>query len=282
MILVTGATGKVGAEVVRQLAAAGRPVRAMVRSPLKATQVPPRTQVVVGGLDDAAALERACAGVEGVFMGSFEHPQLLAMQAGLIAAARKAGVKRIARLSALSSDPESERPFDRMHGLGDRQVLESGLGGVALKPTWFNQNFLTYFPKGVLRMATGEGRIAFIDVRDIAAVAIAVLGGPGFEGQAIPLTGPQALNHDQVAAMLTRETGRLFTYEDLSPAAFEAEQRKAGTDPAYIALLLGLFERIRAGESARVTKDVERVLGRPAIHFAQFCRDYKDALVKQL
>lgn len=282
MILVTGVTGKVGGEVARQLATAGRPARAMVRSPLKATQVPQGVEVVVGGLDDDAALARACGGVEAVFMGSFDEPRMLALQARLIAAAKRAGVKRIARLSALSANADSPHHFSRVHGEGDRQVLQSGIGGIAIQPTWFNQNFLTYFPKGRLRMAVGDGRIGFIDVRDIAAVAIAALAGPGYEGQSLELTGPQALSHAQVADMLTRETGKLFTFEDVDPATFEAEQLKAGVEPSYIALLLGLFGRIRAGESARITKEVERVLGRPAIHFALFARDHKDELVKQL
>ena len=280
MILVTGATGKVGGEVVHRLAAAGRPVRALVR---RADAVVPKgAEVVVGTLDGGAALARACEGVESVFMGSFDDPRMLELQANLIAAAKAAGAKRIVRLSALAARPDSPHDFARRHGAGDRQVLDSGLGAIVLQPTWFDQNFLTYFPKGVLRMPVGVGRVAFIDVRDIADVAIAVLTEPGWEGATIELTGPEALNHAEVATILREATGRAFRFEDEPVEAFVRRSRAGGMDEAYIALLLGLFERIHRDESAAIAPGVRRVLGRPPLDLATFARDYAAELIKPL
>jgi uncharacterized protein YbjT (DUF2867 family) len=215
-------------------------------------------------------------------MGSFDHPEQLALQANLIAAAKRAGVRRIARLSALSTDEDSEVPFARIHARGDRQVLESGLGGIALRPTWFHQNFLGYFPRGVMRGAAGEGRVAFIDVRDIAAVAVRVLTAPGFEGEGIDLTGPEPLTHGEVAAILGRETGRTFAYVDVDPATFRRENLAGGASAAYADILDYLYARIRAGEAARVADGARRVLGRDPIPLARFARDYTKELVVQL
>lgn len=280
MILVTGATGKVGGEVARRLVAAKRPVRALVRRADAA--LPVGVEVVVGTLDDRAALDRACAGVVGVFMGSFEDDRVLALQSNLINAAKGAGVARVARLSALGADAASPFFFARRHGEGDRQLLGAGIGAIALCPTWFDQNFLTYFPKGVLRMPFGDGRVPFIDVRDIADVAIAVLSATGFEGRRIDLTGPDALTHAEVAAILSQVTGRTFRFEDQSDEAFSAASLAAGMDADYLALLLGLMRRIRDGGSAEVHDGVRRVLGRAPIALDRFARDYAADLIRQL
>ncbi|MSP83585.1 MAG: SDR family oxidoreductase [Alphaproteobacteria bacterium] len=282
MILVTGVMGKVGSEVARQLMAAGAATCALVRDRAKMGSLPKGVEPAFGSLDDPASLDRACAGVEAVFMGSFENPDVLRLQANLIAAAKRAGVKRLARLSALSTDEASPVPFARTHAKGDRQVIESGIGGIALRPGWFHQNFLTYFPKGVLRAAAGQGRVAFIDVRDIAAVAIKVLSAPGWEGSAIDLSGPEALSHADVAAILSRATGRTFTYADVEPAAYRRETIAGGASPYYADVLDYLYERIRSGQSATLADGVHRVLGRDPIPLARFAQDHAGALIDQL
>ncbi|MGH6718739.1 MAG: NAD(P)H-binding protein [Alphaproteobacteria bacterium] len=282
MILVTGATGTVGGEVVRRLVADQAPVRVLVRTADRARLIPAGAEIVVGTFDDGDALARACRGVEGVFLGSFSDPRLLELQANVIAAARAAGVVRIARLSALSARPDSPHAFAREHGHGDRQVLDSGLGGIALQPTWFNQNCLTYFPKGVLRMPVGDGRVAFVDVRDIADVAIRVLSRPGWEGQSIELTGSEPLSHAEVALILGQATGRTFRFEDEPVAAFAARARANGMDESYLDVLLGLFARVRRDDSAVVRPGVRRVLGREPTAFHTFARDFAADLVKQL
>jgi uncharacterized protein YbjT (DUF2867 family) len=282
MILVTGVMGKVGAEVARQLAAARMPARALLRDPSKRSHVPRGVETVAGSLDDPASLDAACRGVEAVFMGSFDHPEVLRLQGNLIGVAKRARVKRIARLSALSTSEASPYAFAQTHARGDRQVLESGLGGIALRPTWFHQNFLAYFPKGVMRAAAGEGRVAFIDVRDIGAVALRVLAAPGWEGQTIDLTGPEALTHSEVAAILARETGRRFVYEDIAPDAYKRELIAGGADPAYAEILEYLFKRIRAGEAGAIADGVRRVLKREPIPLARFARDFAKDLTEQL
>jgi uncharacterized protein YbjT (DUF2867 family) len=283
MILVTGANGTTGSEIARQLAADGRPVRALVRRRENAAKLPRAgVEIAIGSFDDLPSLDAALKGVEAVFLISFDHPEQLALQANVIEATRKAGVQRIARLSASSADPDSSDPLISNHGKGDRQLAQSGMGHVLIRPQWFNQNFLTSCPGGVIRLPAGEARLSFVDVRDIAAVTIKALTEPGHNGKAYVLTGPEALSHTQVAAILSAATGKRFVYEDMDPEIYRRELIAHGTSEYYANLLVNLFASMRQRRITAVHDDISKVLGRPAISFSQFAQDYAGELALQV
>lgn len=283
MILVTGANGTTGSEVTRQLVASGRPVRAFLRSRAKAAMLPKSgVEIALGSFEDVASLDAAMKGVKAVYLISFDGPDQLALQANVIEAARRASVRMIARLSASSADPESPDVLIANHGKGDRQLARSGLGHVLIRPQWFDQNFLTYCPGGFIRLPAGEARLPFIDVRDIAAVAIKALTEPGHDGKAYVLTGPEALSHAEVAAILSQATGKRFVYEDIAPEAYRRQLIEQGASALYADLILNLFERMRRRGSAEIHDDVRKVLGRPAIGFRRFAEDYAGELAKQV
>ncbi|QEX24155.1 nucleotide-diphosphate-sugar epimerase [Hypericibacter adhaerens] len=283
MILVTGANGTTGSEVVRQLAAAGRPVRALVRSRANAAALPKAgVELALGSFADSASIDAAMKGVEAVYMISFEAPDQLALQANLIEAARRAGVRMVARLSASSADADSEDPLIATHGKGDLQLARSGLGHVLIRPQWFDQNFLTYCPGGRLRLPAGEARLPFVDVRDIAAVAIKALTEPGHDGKAYVLTGPEALSHGDVVAILSEATGKPFVYEDIPAGSYRRQLIAEGMTEFRADLVLGLFDRMKKRGTAPVSGDIAKVLGRPAIAFRQFARDYAAEIAKQV
>jgi uncharacterized protein YbjT (DUF2867 family) len=220
--------------------------------------------------------------VESVFLISFEHPDQLALQANVIEAAQRAGVRIIARLSASSADAESPDSLVSNHGKGDRQLAQSGLEPVLIRPQWFNQNFLTYCPGGIIRLPAGEARLPFVDVRDIGAVTIKALSEPGHDGHAYVLTGPEALNHAEVARILSEATGKRFVYEDIPPETYRRELIAKGASDYYAELILNLFARMRRRGTAEVHDDIRKVLGRPAITFRQFARDFAGELAKQV
>jgi uncharacterized protein YbjT (DUF2867 family) len=283
MILVTGANGTTGSEVVRQLAAAGRPVRALVRSRANAAALPKAgVELALGSFADSASIDAAMKGVEAVYMISFEAPDQLALQANLIEAARRAGVRMVARLSASSADADSEDPLIATHGKGDLQLARSGLGHVLIRPQWFDQNFLTYCPGGRLRLPAGEARLPFVDVRDIAAVAIKALTETGHDGKAYVLTGPEALSHGDVVAILSEATGKPFVYEDIPAGSYRRQLIAEGMTEFRADLVLGLFDRMKKRGTAPVSGDIAKVLGRPAIAFRQFARDYAAEIAKQV
>lgn len=239
-------------------------------------------EIAIGSFADLASLDAAMKEVDAVFLISFEHPEQLALQANVIEAARRAGVRMIARLSASSADANSPDPLVSNHGKGDRQLAQSGLGHVLIRPQWFNQNFLDSCPGGIIRLPGGEARLPFVDVRDIAAVTVKALSEPGHRGQAYVLTGPEALNHAEVAAILSEATGERFVYENLSPESYRRELIADGASEYYADLLLNLFALMRRRGTAEVHDDIRKVLGRPAITFRQFALDFAGELAKQI
>ncbi len=282
MILVTGASGTVGAEIVRQLVGAGQGVRALMRSRAKAEALPSNIEVAFGDFSDRDSLARAVDGVDAVYMTSFDRPELFELQNNLIAAARDAGVRVVVRLSGMRADTGAGAMIARNHGLCDQQLAESGLGYVLLQPNWFHQNFLYYFSGGVMSVPVGEGRTSFVDVRDIAAMAVAALTDPRHLGETFVLTGPEALTHEEVARTLSDVTGERFAFQDLSGEAWKAQAIDHGMEEWEADGLVEIFRMIREGSMADVTDDVERVTGRAAIGLSAFARDYAEALCGQL
>jgi uncharacterized protein YbjT (DUF2867 family) len=281
-VLVTGANGTTGGAVVRALIAAGIPVRALVRSHDKSAGLPAGVEVAIGDFGDPASLAAACRGARSVFMASFDHPDQIALQRNLIEACRAAGVGMVVRLSAGSAADDAPSRALRAHAEADAQLAASGLGYCLLKPSWFHQNFLSYCPGGRLRLPVGDGRVPFIDVRDIAAIAVKALTEPGHAGKAYLLLGPELLSHGDVAAILSAATGRRFVFENIAPETWRQEAIAGGMSADSANQVLEILARIKAGKSAVSGGDVARVLGRKATSLAEFARDHAAALVKQL
>jgi uncharacterized protein YbjT (DUF2867 family) len=214
-------------------------------------------------------------------MASFDHPDQIALQRNLIEACRDAGVGMVVRLSGSSASPDSPSRAMQLHHVGDTQLAASGIGYCILRPSWFHQNFFTYCPGGRLRLPAGDGRIPFLDVRDIAEVAVAALTRPGHDGRIYQLLGPELLNHREVADILSNATGRSFVYEDVAPETWRRESIAAGMSEDVAGQVLEIFANVKAGRSAISGGDLAPLLGRPGTTLAEFARDHAAELVKQ-
>ncbi len=277
MILITGVTGTVGGAVLDLALAAGVAARVLIRDAARASAFEGVAEVAVGDFADPASLEAAVAGIDAVFMASFDGAEQLALQGNLIAAAKHAGVRHIVRLSALSSDENAAAALARWHGVADRQLVHSGLGYTLLRPGLFAQNLLEYAASGAIALPVGETRVSFIDVRDIAAVAVKALTEPGHQGQTYELTGAEQLTYGEVAERLTAATGRRFTFRDMSDDEYHAEMLRRGREPWDADMVVELYRRIRAQGTRKTTDTVERLLGRPPTSIAAFARDHAAA-----
>jgi uncharacterized protein YbjT (DUF2867 family) len=234
MILVTGATGTVGRALLDELATSGEPVRAMTRRPATA-DLPGSVEVVGGDLDDPASLEDALRDVDRVFAVS-TGPAGPVQDRDLAVAAAKAGASRIVKLSTLSVDDDRiDDPITRWHRAGEDAVRDSGVAWTFLRPTGFMSNALhwagTIASHDTVYHPYGDGRVALIDPRDIAAVAATVLTRPGHDGRAYPLCGPEALGPADEVAILSEVLGRPLRYVEVSPEDAHRTMVERGMPP---------------------------------------------------
>ena len=275
-ILVTGATGTIGGEIARQLQVRGEPIRVLVRDAAKGPEAGESIEVSVGDFAMPESLDAALNGIERVFLASFDSPDQQELQRYLLTAAKRHGVHHIVRMSTMAVHENRHLPIFRWHSDSEQQLEESGLAFTHLRPSWVMQNFLSFVVGDVIRLPAGDGRVRFVDARDIAAVAAEALTTPGHEGKAYELTGPEALSHAAVADKLSAATGRSIVYENISPETYEQEKASQGWPRASIDTLLALFAEIRVGTNHDpvVTNTVENVAGRAAFSFQEFARDY--------
>src|SRR6267378_1569572 len=281
MIVVTGATGHIGSELVRLLSKKDLPVRAVTRDPQRAQSLP-GVEWVKGDLRDSFSLLGLFRGADRMFLLTSNSEEMQTLQVRAIQAAREGGVAHVVKGSALGASDHSKSPIGRAHYEAERALQESGMAWTILRPHVFMQNFLEMAPtiarEGEIRAASGEGKIPFIDARDIAAVAAITLTSAGHEGKKYVLTGPEALGYGQIATMIGSAMGRPVEY--VAESLEEARERlvRAGAPSWSIESMLALSAYQRAGgPTAVISEAVRELLGRPPRSFSQFVQDYASA-----
>jgi uncharacterized protein YbjT (DUF2867 family) len=281
MILVTGATGNAGAQVVRALQVPGASVRVFVRDPEKARSLfGEGVEVAVGDFADPASLERAIEGVQGMLLSCADDPRRVEWETKAIEAAAAAGVRRIVKLSTIGAKPGAPVAFWDWHGQVEERLRSSGVPSVILQSSFYMSNLFAAAEQvaneGRLYAPAGEARIAMIDPRDVGAASAAVLTGAGEEGQTYMLTGPQAISYAEVAAELSAATGHEIEFVDVPDEGAKQGLLAAGL-PEFVAdQLLSIFGQLRQGVAAQVTNTVEALTGSSPWSFAEFARDHAD------
>jgi uncharacterized protein YbjT (DUF2867 family) len=279
MILVVGATGTIGGEVVRRLSARGVPVRALVRGPEKAAAIAgPGVVPVIGDLARPRTLDAALEGVTRALLLSPLDPEQARLQGNFVDAAMLAGTVHVVKLSGLGTAPDSPVPSGRLHAETERRLEASGLPFTHLRPLYFMQNLLALAHEvaetGTLLAPMRAGRIAMIDARDVALAAVATLTTPGHAGRAYTLTGPAALSFEEVAAALTTATGRPVVYRDQPPDDRRARLAATGMSPWLVALRMEFWRVLSAGDASTVTDAVRALTGTAPRGFPEFAADH--------
>jgi len=272
MILVTGATGKIGRELTAELGRSGTAFRVGARSPEGVG-----SGAVFFDYDRPESFAPALAGVGSLFLltpGSTER------EAAAVDAAREAGVARIVKLSVWGAE-EDAFAFGRAHREIEKRIEDSGLRWTFLRPNGFMQNFSTYKldairSHGVITDSTGDGRWSVVDARDVGAVAAEALTEPGHDNRAYALSGPEALSQAEMARRIGGAIGKTVRYVDLTDEQYRRTLRDGGIPASYAEALVDLNIYYRRGAGAPVTGDVERVLGRPPGSFDRFVRRIAD------
>jgi uncharacterized protein YbjT (DUF2867 family) len=279
MILVTGATGTAGSEVVRALAARRRPVRALVRDRARAERLlGTAAELAVGALGDPASVHAALRDCDALVLSCADDPRRVDWEKGAIAAAAAAGVRRIVKLSAINAVPGAPVAFWDWHGQVEHELGRARVPSVILRSSFYMSNLLAaagaVAQTGRLFAPAGAARIAMIDPRDVGAAAAAVATSPDHDGRTYVLTGPAAIDYVDVARALAAATGREIAYVDVPDAAAHAQLVEDGM-PAFAAdQVVRLYERLRAGAAEQVTTALPQLTGRPARDIDQFARDH--------
>src|SRR5262245_16170931 len=207
MILVTGATGNNGQELVRQLTALGQKGSALVRNPAKAGNLKgPNVELAAGDFDQPATLDAALQGVDKAFLLTPVAERCVEWQNAFIQAAQRAKVKHLVKFSGMGARPGINVELLRMHGETDDRLRNSGVPFTILQPNSFHQNILssagTIKAQGMFYWPMKNAQQSTVDIRDINAVAAKVFTTSGHEGKTYVITGPEALTFQQAAEKL--------------------------------------------------------------------------------
>ena len=279
MILITGASGNVGKQVLKQVAATGAKVRAAFQTVTKAAAAPSGVEIASMDYNKPETLQAALKGIERVFLVAPPTPNLPALERKAIDEIKQSGVRHVVKLSAMGG---RDAIFPRQHADSEDYIKSSGVSYTFLRPNGFMQNFVTYNgatinTQNAFYGSQGDGEVSQIDLRDIAAVAVKTLTEDGHQGKAYTLTGPEALSNARVAEILSEDTGREIRYVDLPAEQFKQALLGAGLPEWSANALVDLQQFYRRGSASAVTRDVEQLLGRKPISFEQFSRDYAQA-----
>jgi uncharacterized protein YbjT (DUF2867 family) len=277
MILVTGATGNNGQEIVKQLVAAGQAVRILVRNPEKATDLQALgVEVAIGDLDHSETLDRALQGIEKALLLPANSPQQVEQEQRFIDAAKRAGVTHIVKFSAAGADVNSPIQILNWHGQSEQYLEESGIAFTHLRPFFFMQNLLQLAAptQNELYLPFGDASVAMVDIRDIATVAVKTLTESGHEGKAYTITGAVALTMNQVVDLITQVRGIPLKYVAVPAEGFKQGLMQWG-QPEWSAVALSqLLAGLSEGKQSMVTTAIADITQRSPIAFEQFVQDY--------
>ncbi|WP_303310380.1 SDR family oxidoreductase [Hymenobacter sp. BT730] len=284
-ILVTGATGTVGSEVVKALSNCGVTVRAGVHSLIKGDRLKklnPTVQLVEMDFARPQTLAVALTGVDKVVLITPLDEHQVAEAKHVVDAARTAGVRHIIRLSVLGADQDPGIQLGRWHRAAEQYLEQSGIAYTLLRPNSFMQNFLVYHGHAIrhesrIYLPLGAGKISYVDVRDIAAVCATILTAEEetqHYGKAYALTGPQALTVAEVAQSLSHATGRPIEYVDVPEDAARQAMLAAHMPDWMTDAMMELNALGKAGYAAAITNTIQELTGRAPHTFQQFAQDF--------
>lgn len=251
-ILVLGATGNVGSQVVQQLSGTGANVRAAVRSPGKADALK-RDGVALTEFDTnkPETIEAAFQGVDKAFFLTPLVPNMIELSGSLVEAAKKAGVKHIVKSSGMGAEVEPGITLTRWHRATEKTIEASGIAFTFVRPNGFMQNYANFNGKTIktqnaFYLPMGDGKVSHIDARDIAAVAVAALTQDGHEGKAYAITGPQAISNQEIAEMISQVVGRTINYIDVPEDVARSEMKQSAMPEVIVEANIELYSIYKA------------------------------------
>jgi uncharacterized protein YbjT (DUF2867 family) len=284
MILISGASGNAGGAVLHAAMDAGLPVRAMYRNQKDAAASPAGVTAIIADFGDRDSLGRALADVETVYLVCGPVPQLVELESAMISACQAAGVRFVLLNSALGAG-HYPKSFPSWHVQVEERLRASGLEYAILRPNGFMQNIVAYNSASIradhaFYAAMGDARVSLVDVRDVGAVAAAILREPrAHQGSVYELNGPEAVTNGEVAARISRVAGRGIAFVDIPEEAQRQAMLGAGMPGWQVEAILELQAYYRSGACASVDSVIPALTGRPARRLDAYLEENKTAFI---
>jgi len=282
MILVTGATGNIGSELVKQLVAKGAPVRVITRDEKNVSHLDPAVERVIGDRHDPAVVRQAAQGADKVFMLAILFDKNHEADRLLIEEAKQAGAGQMVMISSGTVRIETNA-IGRLHREKEELIEQSGISWTFLRPGGFMSNSLqwaeTIKSQSKVFNPMGKGKTSPISPYDIAGVAAVALTSPGHERKAYDLTGAELLSTPEQVEILSKVIGKPIDSVDIPVEVATERAVASGLPEALVKSLAELWVQVRTEAYTFHTNEVERLTGRPAQTFETWCREHRSAFV---
>jgi uncharacterized protein YbjT (DUF2867 family) len=285
-VLVTGASGTVGREVVKQLSSA--PLNVNIKAAIHSLEnnkkiEDDKVELVKIDYNNPESLKAALNDIDKIFLVTPEVPNAPELVSNLVTQAKISGIRYIVKLSAMDADLKADVASLRLHRQAEKIIEESGIPYTFLRPGEFMQNFINWDSPMIKEQGVfwrvGDTEVSLVDVRDIAAVAVKVLtdndnGNNRNNGKIYTITGPEALSYSQMAEILSSAIGKKISYVNISEEEARRAMKDIGLSEWWINAIIEVYEYYKKGIQKQVSSAVEEVTGKKPISFSQFTKDY--------
>ena len=279
MILITGATGKTGSAAVQELSNRNIPFRVLIRNEDKQNQITDiGGEVVIGAIEDDAALNQAMEGVQKALVLLPNSEQQLFLEKKVVDAALEANVQHIVKMSSMEAVPEATSPIPKLHMQSENYIKNSGMNWTMIKPNFFMQNLLgsgkTIVEQNKFFLPMGEGKAGMIHTKDVGTVIAKVLSEDGHEGQNYEVTGPEILSFHDVAEIFSKVLGKKVDYINVPIDEYKKTLSQFLTNQWYLDSVIDLFKDIAEGGIEDKTDTFQDLIGKSPCSLEQFIQEY--------
>jgi uncharacterized protein YbjT (DUF2867 family) len=274
MFLITGASGSVGKAVLREATRKTPKVRAMYRSKEEAAKAPSGCEAVVADYSDVPSLRRALEGVSSVYVVCSPIPQLVELESNVLDACKEAGVKHVVLNSAMGAG-DFGKSFPSWHRKVEDKLKTTGMSYTILRPNGFLQNIVAYNApsirtQGAFYAAMGDAKVSYLDVGDIAVVAVKALQRGAHSGKTYELNGPEAISNQELAKRISKIAGRTVNYVDIPESAQREAMLGMGMPEWQVTALLELQQYYKQGGGAKTDGLLKSLIEREPVTLDQY------------
>jgi len=274
MFLITGASGSVGKAVLFEAVRKEPKVRAMFRSKEDAAKAPSGCEPVLADYADKASLRKALAGVTSVYVVSSPMPQLVELEGNMLEACKESGVQHVVLNSALGAG-DYPKSFPSWHRKVEDKLKATGLSYTILRPNGFLQNIVMYNApsirtQGAFYVAMGDAKVSYLDVGDIAIVAVKALKGGAHAGKTYELNGPEAISNTELAKRISKVAARTVSYVDIPESAQREAMIGLGMPEWQVTALLELQQYYKQGGGAKTDGLLKSLIERDPVTLDQY------------